>query len=223
MFQTQMLAICNCGSELGRQDGKGVVANCLSSVSWAPHVNELARVPAAAMPYLCCERRKVLGLRQVASQQQSHTVPCAHTSCSRATSAIRLSPCLERKVSSSPGPAYRQITSCSLQVIWATKTGICYLEVKGDINIYKWLSCNCKCATCVCVWAQASINTHVSYTYRMFGTFSGTVSVHLCTLMLIIWKMCGSYFKTLWNLWKHKGTCLTSETETRHLPWTRFI
>lgn len=54
-----MLAICNCSSEGGSK---------MEKVSWqialppsgALHCNELARVPEAAMPYLCCEKCKVL-------------------------------------------------------------------------------------------------------------------------------------------------------------------
>lgn len=76
MFKTQMLAICNCSSELGSKMEK-VLWQIAFSPSRVLHLDELACVPEAAKLYLCFEKCKVLGLRKMAPQQQNHTVSCA--------------------------------------------------------------------------------------------------------------------------------------------------
>lgn len=149
------------------------------------------------------------------------TPPRVHTSCSTTTSIIYLSSRLEWKISSSLFLLIDKLLFLLLASNLGYKCRICYLEVRREINIYKWFSCSCTHAICICLSVDKC--THISYIYRM-----SVCSVAHFQYTYILW--CSLYekcvfliFKTLWNLWKPKSTCLTSESDTRCLPWTFFI
>lgn len=117
--------------------------------------------------HICAVKKcKVLGLRKVAFQEHSHTASCPHELVQNYFNNILVITSGVKNFLLSIS-AYKQITfSCSLQVIWATNTGICYLEARREINIYKWLSCSCTHAICMCLSTVKC--THISYIYRMF-------------------------------------------------------
>lgn len=164
------------------------------------------------MPYLCCEKCKVLGLRKVASQPHSHTISCVRISCSRTTSKIYLSLHPEWKISSSVYLLIHKSLFLLASNLSCKYRNMLPRSKKGDRYLLVALMQLYACYQCVlvCVWVQASINAHTSYIYRMFvhGQW-----LSFSTPMLNMWKRCGSYFETLRNLWKHKSTCLTSETK----------
>lgn len=119
------------------------------------------------MPYLCCEKCKVLSSRRAASQRHSRTEACVHAACSRIASVTRL-----QCVWSGNFPISVSAGRQSAFLLLASDLGYKYRNMlpgskKG--NKYEWLPGKCTRAisVCLCVSEGRQVQTHTRIC-RMF-------------------------------------------------------